>query len=593
MGSRGDVLMKSYYKVGRILCLSVITLSLVIMTFSQEVKLSIPLKDVFEPRFILPPAANGGSLFTDPDGIIRFLYRIGPEHEGSSAYVYQDVSFDGGQTWQLNQVFVNTGEGSQNEIAEINPYSGEIYLLFTRDGGRMMRTIRSRTEWSDEITLPFIFDYTTGSLVWLREVGNSGYHRMIAAVPDDNGVVTYRSDDDGITWNGPSNLITSPTYPGRWRNPAASPQVVELRNGKLWMLTRNSQDHLWEYFSDDRGISWSEGRPSRFMGVFSNVRLKRIPDGRLLMLWLNSMPRSGVSREGSFHNTARDVLHAAISDDEGATWRGFREVMLDSRRHSLIFSRLPAFDAGVHHQKFTVTKDNKVVVFSGQDDDSIQRETKHRKAVIFDIDWLYETKRSTNFSLEYEDLCVFKLSERRWKGTNYYSRVLGATLIAHPTKAYQKVLHLGRERCDWVLNEQDGACWNFPAGRTGSIAIRIMLRKGFKGGVVSLTNVFYTPSDNRGEDTALYVFDIPEDGQINVATRLAADIWYDLELKWDGTTDKDAHFCWISVDGVQQAMKLRLQNSNRDGINYVRFRSTAAQEDLAGFLVESIEAEVQ
>lgn len=575
------------------LCLLAGSLLFIRMMVSQEVKLSVPLKDIFEPRFVLAPASNGGSLFTDPEGIIRFLYRVGPGHEGSGAYVYQDVSYDGGQTWQLGQVFVNTGEESQSEIAEVNPYSGEIYLMYTRDGGRMIRTIRNRTEWSKEIKLPFSFDYTTGNLVWLRKEEDLGYHRMIAAVPDDNGVVTYRSDDDGITWNGPSNLITSPSYPGRWRNPAASPQIIELKNRKLWMLTRNSQDHLWEYFSDDRGISWSEGRPSRFVGVFSNVRLKRIPDGRLLILWLNAMPWSGISREGSFHNTARDVLHAAVSDDEGATWRGFREVMLDSQRHSLVFSRLPANDAGVHHQKFTVTRDNKVVVFSGQDDDTIQRETGHRKAVIFDIDWLYETRRSTNFSLEYEDLCVFKLSERRRKGTNYYSRVLGATLIAHPTKAYRKVLYLGRERCDWVLNEQDGACWNFSAGKTGRLGTRFMLRKGFKGGALSLTNVFFAPSDNRGEDTALYVFDIPEDGQINVATRLATDIWYDLELAWDGTTDKDTHFCWVSIDGVQQAMKLRLQNTSRDGISYVRFRSTASEEDLAGFLVEFIDVEVR
>ena len=305
------------------------------------------------------------------------------------------------------------------------------------------------------------------------------------------------------------------------------------------------------------------------------------------------MPRSGLSREGSFHNTARDVLHAAISSDEGVTWRGFREVMLDSRRHSLVYSRLPAYDAGVHHQKFTVTKNNKVVVFSGQDDDTILRDTGHRRGKIFDIGWLYAFQRSTNFSREYEDLCVYKLSERRWKGTHYYSRILGATLIAHPTKAYRKVLHLGRERCDWVFHEQDGACWNFPVGKTGSLGTRLMLRKGFKGGAISLTNVFYNPSDNRGEDAAMFVFDIPEDGQINFATRLETDRWYDLLLEWDGTTDKDTHFCWVSIDGVRQAMKLRLQNISRDGICYVRLRSTAEEEDLAGFLVESINAQVR
>lgn len=585
--------MNSCHKCIRIFFLLVCVLFYSREGMTQEVKLSVPLDEVFGPVFILAPASNGGSLITDPDGTIRFLYRIGPGHEGSGAYVYEDVSHDGGQTWSLEQVFLNTGEGSVSEVAEVNPFSGEIYLMFTRDGGRLIRTTRDRTEWGAEVELPFSVDFMTGSLVWLKQEEESGYHRILTTVANENGVVTFYSDDDGTTWSGPSNLITSPSYPGRWRNPASSPQIVELRNGKLWMLTRNSQNHLWEYFSDDRGRSWSEGRPSRFVGVFSNVRLRRIPDGRLAIIWLNSMPRSGLTREGSFHNTARDVLHAAISDDEGTTWRGFREVALRTQRHSLVYPERSAYDGGVHYQKFTVTKDNKIVVFSGQDDNSIRGETAHRKALIFDINWLYETQRGTDFSKGYEDLSVFKLSNRLWEGTDTYSRILGAILIAHPTKAFRKVLHLGREKCNWVFNEQDGACWNFPAGERGSLKTRLMLREGFKGGAISLTNVFYNPSDNRGEDTAMYVFDIPEDGQINFATRLDSGKWYDVQLEWDGTTGKDVHFCWISIDGVQQAMKLRLQNISRDGICYVRFRSTAEEEDLAGFLVESIRAETK
>jgi len=93
-----------------------------------------------------------------------------------------------------------------------------------------------------------------------------------------------------------------------------------------------------------------------------------------------------------------------------------------------------------------------------------------------------------------------------------YSRTLGATLIEHPTQPFTKVLHLGREKCNWVFNEQDGANWNFPIGKKGSLETPILLRKGFKGGAISLVDVFYPPSDNAGDEAAMYKLDIPADG---------------------------------------------------------------------------------
>ncbi len=559
----------------------------------QDVRLSMRLEDVFAPVFLFVPASNGGSLLAEPGGAVRFLFRTGPGHEGSGAFIYEDVSHDGGESWYLEQLSIDTGKGSRSEIAEVNPYSGEIYLMYTRGDGRLMRTHDHRTRWGAEKRLPFHVNFTTGSFIWLRDEESTGFHRMVAAVPAEGGVVSYYSDDDGETWYGPSNLLFSPEVPGRWNNPAGSPQMVELENGKLWMLTRNSQDHLWECFSDDWGKSWSQPRPSRFIGVFSNVRLKRIPDGRLLIMWLNSMPRSGVTREGSFHNTARDVLHAAVSEDEGRHWIGFREVALGRQRHARIFSRGTAYDAGIHHQKFTVTEDNKVIVFTGQDDDTIRRESHHRQALIFDLGWLYEKSRVMDFSKEeYQDLSVFKLSADRWGDTNYYSRVLGAMLLEHPERPFQHVLQLGREPCDWVFNEQDGACWNFPAGRTGFLETRVLLREGFKGGLISLINCFYNPSDNRGEDAAMYVFPLPADGKINVATTLETGRWYTLRLEWTGTQDAEIHSCRVFVNGEQQAESLRLLNPAVDGICYVRFRSTSPETDLAGFLVESIRSEV-
>ena len=91
----------------------------------------------------------------------------------------------------------------------------------------------------------------------------------------------------------------------------------------------------------------------------------------------------------------------------------------------------------------------------------------------------------------------------------------------------------------------------------------------------------------------MYVFEIPEDGKINVATTLEADRWYDIKLEWNGCGDEEIHSCRVYIDDVLQPERLRLRNPGGDGLCYLRLRSTAEEEDLAGFLVESIRADIQ
>jgi hypothetical protein len=104
------------------------------------------------------------------------------------------------------------------------------------------------------------------------------------------------SDDDGVTWrevllpSPPPHKVEWPHEGVRWQNYGCEPTVVELSDGRLWMLIRTSQDCHYEAFSEDGGESWTTPTPSQFYAAITMPLLFRMRDGRLLVVWNNSTP---------------------------------------------------------------------------------------------------------------------------------------------------------------------------------------------------------------------------------------------------------------------------------------------------------------
>lgn len=197
---------------------------------------------------------------------------------------------------------------------------------------------------------------------------------------------------------GRSNTVQTPNHqPGgihlgtRWNHGAAEPTLIELEDGRVWMILRTAQDDYYESFSSDYGESWSQPVSSRFHGTITMPCLKRLQDGRILFLSSNTTPLPELARatgRGEDVFTNRDVHHAAISEDEGKTWIGFREIILDEHRNDGDYAVTPGSnDRGKHQSEVLELGDGKVLIALGQ-------HPLHRKLVILDIDWLYETTRS-------------------------------------------------------------------------------------------------------------------------------------------------------------------------------------------------------
>jgi hypothetical protein len=124
---------------------------------------------------------------------------------------------------------------------------------------------------------------------------------------------TYASDDQGKTWTQ-SNVIDLGKYGGYGDHGGGiEPTLVELRDGRLWMLIRTYRGCFTEAYADDQGMTWKEIRPSEIAASGAPGQLRRLQSGRLVLFWnqfIDPAKRSG----------RREQLSMAFSEDDGRTW---------------------------------------------------------------------------------------------------------------------------------------------------------------------------------------------------------------------------------------------------------------------------------
>ncbi len=132
-------------------------------------------------------------------------------------------------------------------------------------------------------------------LVFLQDPGEAGqwYFRR----PQTLGCAI--SDDRGDSWR--ISERTEP--PSSWGN---ENMIVELRDGRLWMLARSRQGRLWQCFSSDRGETWGEVTLSDIPNPSSRFFIGRLQSGRLMLI---NNPGEG-----------RDPMDVWLSEDDGASW---------------------------------------------------------------------------------------------------------------------------------------------------------------------------------------------------------------------------------------------------------------------------------
>ena len=120
-----------------------------------------------------------------------------------------------------------------------------------------------------------------------------------------------------------------------WRSVASfpnsmwvEPMIVELKDGRLWLLARTST-YVMQWFSPDGGRTWSEPSMPTFKHPRARFFIRRLFSGRILLIKHGQTIDEIPGKNAGYGGGNRSHLTAWLSEDEGKTWRG--GLMLDER----------------------------------------------------------------------------------------------------------------------------------------------------------------------------------------------------------------------------------------------------------------------
>jgi hypothetical protein len=466
--------------------------------------------------------------FTDRDGKVHIFFLNDGNNGGVLPKLAGEPQVRPGRVLDIWQVMSDAKASTWGEAAKIwSGSAGDLLSCIQLKSGRILLPISYKTS---------------------RSWRNRGEGFKAFTYFGSYSASALYSDDGGKTWKQSPDELSIPT-PDLSAIGGVEPSVIELKDGRVWMLIRTQMGRFYESYSSDGGIHWSAPVPSSIIASESPAALVRLNDGRILLLW-NECLRYPYAYGG------RHVLHGAVSSDEGRTWTGYREVIRDPLRKDPPPSNS---DWGAAYP-FPVVARNGDVVFS-----TWVETGKARVMYRLDPRWLDETSQHSDFQQGVDHWSIFG--------------VRGVEPMAVPGQPSVRALAIRRADNDWP----SGAVWNFPSGKQGTLRLRLMIQSDFQGDTVGLTDHYSVPFDE--EDVFYNVFNIRiEAGGKLLNARLAPDRWHEILLSWNTVQG----VCDVKVDG-KPVGKVKAQRIS-DGIHYLRFHPAGKPGN--GLLLESVDADV-
>lgn len=280
------------------------------------------------------PRYTEGSIVELADGSLLFAVTEFQDSESdfAKAHIVGRISHDGGQTWGApRELQKNTGGMNVMSVTLRRLGSGiSMFYLQKNDVNDLDMFVRT----SDDEGKTF----GDATLV----TNNSGYHvinndrvtqlssgRLLVPAASTSDVKTvnhfvshcYISDDGGETWRNGKGQVDAP------KRGAMEPEVVELNDGRILMLVRTQLGYIGKSYSSDGGETWSKLESLGVRAPEAPSTLRRVPSTGDLVLIFND-----TFTPGAGHGGKRTPLTAAISSDDGLTWKNVGNLESDASK---------------------------------------------------------------------------------------------------------------------------------------------------------------------------------------------------------------------------------------------------------------------
>jgi sialidase-1 len=284
------------------------------------------------------PRYSEGSILPLADGSLLFAITefSGSGADDARAQIIARSSSDGGRSWgdprvlQENVGVRNVMSTTLRRLETSDRAAGPIGLFYLVKNSPVDLKVYLRVSRDEAATF--------GESVLVSDA--PGYHvmnndritrltsgRLLAPVAStgdvrsSNHFVSYCffSDDGGVSWQRGAGEVD---YAKRG---AMEPEVIELADGRVAMIIRTQLGHIAISHSDDGGDTWSRAASWGVQAPEAPSTLRRIPStGDLLLIYNDTFVR------GAGHGGQRTPLTAAVSSDDGRTWKHRRNLETDT-----------------------------------------------------------------------------------------------------------------------------------------------------------------------------------------------------------------------------------------------------------------------
>lgn len=260
--------------------------------------------------------------------IFTAWYSGGTKEPAPENFVVMNYSDDNGASFTRPEVVAGPKDGSRafDPTLWIDP-AGRLWYIFNRgnrDAGVHAVFARicekpdaAKPSFGEEFRLemgdvPYAFRMNKPTVLksgeWVLPVTHAAKKTFEWFAQSEQLQGVAISQDKGKSWKLHGNLRAP-----HW---ALENMIVELRDGRLWMLIRTGSGVLSQSHSSDRGKTWTEPSATTIANPGSRFFIRRLKSGSLLLV-------------NHYRFEGRSHLTAQISKDDGKTWN--EGLLLDER----------------------------------------------------------------------------------------------------------------------------------------------------------------------------------------------------------------------------------------------------------------------